>query len=189
MNQEKRTAILLELVQLFHQSKGLGELAYSDSPLSLEKASQSLAGQIKNFYQHLDFDDEVYFEELAFVPMTRTVELAEGWEGENWLPSFVLFAHTMGDDAVFCDRSQPACPVYGMITGGSHQYQLAPSLFEFLKTYLAIKRMELEKFGGNIYQDDSDFEYQSGYETEVQGLIETGLPQRYQTDFAYFMFG
>ena len=51
--------LLKEFVEIYHLNRGLGELEYTSENLHVEKPD--LSGQLKEFYQHLDFDEEAYF--------------------------------------------------------------------------------------------------------------------------------
>ena len=51
--------LLKEFVEVYHRNKGLGELIFTSDCLHVEKPD--LSGQLKEFYQHLDFDEEAYF--------------------------------------------------------------------------------------------------------------------------------
>ena len=44
-----------EFVEVYHRNKGLGELVFTSDCLHVEKPD--LSGQLKEFYQHLDFDE------------------------------------------------------------------------------------------------------------------------------------
>ena len=57
--------LLKEFVEVYHRNKGLGELEYTSESLRVEKPD--LSGQLKEFYQHLDFDEEAYLEELPMI--------------------------------------------------------------------------------------------------------------------------
>ena len=47
--------LLKEFVEVYHRNKGLGELVFTSDCLHVEKPD--LSGQLKEFYQHLDFDE------------------------------------------------------------------------------------------------------------------------------------
>ena len=63
--------LLKEFVEVYHRNKGLGELVFTSDCLHVEKPD--LSGQLKEFYQHLDFDEEAYFRgapyDLALIPL------------------------------------------------------------------------------------------------------------------------
>ena len=47
--------LLKEFVEIYHRNRGLGELVFTSDCLHVEKPD--LSGQLKEFYQHLDFDE------------------------------------------------------------------------------------------------------------------------------------
>ena len=69
--------LLKEFVEVYHRNKGLGELVFTSDCLHVEKPD--LSGQLKEFYQHLDFDEEAYFRgalyDLALIPLPLYVKL------------------------------------------------------------------------------------------------------------------
>ena len=63
--------LLKEFVEVYHRNKGLGELVFTSDCLHVEK--RDLSGQLKEFYQHLSFEEEAYFRgapyDLALIPL------------------------------------------------------------------------------------------------------------------------
>ena len=57
--------LLKEFVEIYHLNKGLGELEYTSESLHVEKSD--LSGQLKEFYQHLNFDEELILEGLPMI--------------------------------------------------------------------------------------------------------------------------
>ena len=64
--------LLKEFVEIYHLNRGLGELEYTSENLHVEKPD--LSGQLEEFYQHLNFDEEAYFRgapyDLALFPLS-----------------------------------------------------------------------------------------------------------------------
>ena len=73
--------LLKEFVEIYHLNRGLGELEYTSENLHVEKPD--LSGQLEEFYQHLNFDEEAYFRgapyDLALFPLSSCEAAAEGF--------------------------------------------------------------------------------------------------------------
>lgn len=183
--------LLKEFVEVYHRNKGLGELVFTSHCLTVEKLS--LTGQLKDFYQHLDFDEEAYFRgasyDLALIPLPLCEAASEGWQDPSWKESYVIFAHMMGDEPIFCDLESDLSPVYGRIPGDSKLYHLSPSLSTFLTTYMLMKKLEITKFENNIYIDEDLLNYKEGFLAGILHIIEEELPEAYRKDFIEFMLG
>ena len=183
--------LLKEFVEVYHRNKGLGELVFTSDCLTVEKLS--LTGQVKDFYQHLDFDEEAYFRgapyDLALFPLSSCEAAAEGWQDQGWKETYVVFAHLMGDEVIFCDLENNLSPVYGRIPGDSKLYHLSPSFSTFLSTYSQMKKLEITKFENNIYIDEDLLGYKEGFLEGIMDIIEEQLPEDYRNDFIAFMLG
>ena len=183
--------LLKEFVEIYHLNKGLGELEYTSESLHVEKSD--LSGQLKEFYQHLNFNEEAYFRgapyDLALFPLSSCEAAAEGWQDQGWKETYIVFAHLMGDEAIFCDLVSDLSPVYGRIPGDSKLYQISPSLSTFLTTYMLIKKLEITKFENNIYTDEDVLDYKEGFLEEIMAIINEHIPKDYQKDFIDFMMG
>ena len=183
--------LLKEFVEVYHRNKGLGELVFTSDCLHVEKPD--LSGQLKEFYQHLSFEEEAYFRgapyDLALFPLSYCGAAAEGWQDPSWKESYVIFAHMMGDEVIFCDLESDLSPVYGRIPGDSKLYHLSPSLSTFLTTYMLMKELEITKFENNIYIDEDLSDYKEGFLTGIMAIIEKQLPEAYRKDFIEFMLG
>lgn len=183
--------LLKEFVEVYHRNKGLGELVFTSDCLHVEKLD--LSGQLKEFYQHLDFDEEAYFRgapyDLALIPLPLCEAASEGWQDQGWKETYVVFAHLMGDEVIFCDLESDLSPVYGRIPGDSKLYHLSPSLSTFLTTYILMKKLEITKFENNIYIDEDLLDYKEGFLEEIMAIIEEQLPEAYRKDFTDFMMG
>ena len=183
--------LLKEFVEIYHGNKGLGELVFTSDCLTVEKLS--LTGQLKDCYQHLDFDEEAYFRgapyDLALIPLLLCEAASEGWQDPSWKESYMVFAHMMGDEPIFCDLTSELSPVYGKIPGNSKIYSLSPSLSTFLSTYSQMKKLEITKFENNIYIDEDLSDYKEGFLTGINAIVEKQLPEAYRKDFIEFMLG
>ena len=183
--------LLKEFVEIYHLNKGLGELEFTSESLYVEKPD--LSGQLKEFYQHLDFDEEAYFRgapyDLALIPLPLCEAASEGWQDPSWKESYVVFAHMMGDEVIFCDLENNLSPVYGRIPGDSKHYALSPSLSTFLTTYMLMKKLEITQFENNIYIDEDLLDYKEGFLEEIMAIINEHIPKDYQKDFIDFMMG
>ena len=183
--------LLKEFVEVYHRNKGLGELEFTSESLYVEKPD--LSGQLKEFYQHLDFDEEAYFRgapyDLALIPLPLCEAASEGWQDPSWKESYVVFAHMMGDEVIFCDLENNLSPVYGRIPGDSKLYALSPSLSTFLTTYMLMKKLEITQFENNIYIDEDLLDYKEGFLEGIMDIIEEQLPEDYRNDFIAFMLG
>ena len=183
--------LLKEFVEVYHRNKGLGELVFTSDCLHVEKPD--LSGQLKEFYQHLDFDEEAYFRgapyDLALIPLPLCEAASEGWQDPSWKESYVVFAHMMGDEPIFCDLTSELSPVFGKIPGNSKLYSLSPSLSTFLSTYSQMKKLEITKFENDIYIDEDLSDYKEGFLTGINAIIEEQLPEAYRKDFIEFMLG
>ena len=183
--------LLKEFVEIYHRNKGLGELVFTSDCLTVEKLS--LTGQLKDFYQHLDFNEEAYFRgapyDLALFPLSSCEAAAEGWQDQSWKETYIVFAHLMGDEVIFCDLENNLSPVYGRIPGDSKLYHLSPSLSTFLTTYMLMKKLEITKFENNIYIDEDLLDYKEGFLEEIMAIINEHIPEDYREDFIAFMLG
>ena len=183
--------LLKEFVEIYHLNKGLGELEYTSESLHVEKLD--LSGQLKEFYQHLNFDEEAYFRgapyDLALFPLSSCEAAAEGWQDQVWKETYVAFAHLMGDEVIFCDLESDLSPVYGRIPGDSKLYALSPSLSTFLTTYMLMKKLEITQFENNIYIDEDLLDYKEGFLAGILHIIEEELPEDFREDFIAFMLG
>ena len=183
--------LLKEFVEIYHLNRGLGELEYTSENLHVEKPD--LSGQLEEFYQHLNFDEEAYFRgapyDLALFPLSSCEAAAEGWQDQGWKETYVVFAHLMGDEVIFCDLESDLSPVYGRIPGDSKLYALSPSLSTFLTTYMLMKKLEITQFENNIYIDEDLLDYKEGLLTGINAIIEEQLPEDYLNDFIAFMLG
>ena len=183
--------LLKEFVEIYHLNKGLGELEYTSESLHVEKSD--LSGQLKEFYQHLNFDEEAYFRgapyDLALFPLSSCEAAAEGWQDQGWKETYIVFAHLMGDEAIFCDLVSDFNPVYGRIPGDSKFYPLSPSLSTFLTTYMLMKKLEITQFENNIYIDEDLLDYKEGFLEGIMAIIKEHIPEDYQKDFIAFMMG
>lgn len=183
--------LLKEFVEVYHRNKGLGELVFTSDCLTVEKLS--LTGQVKDFYQHLDFNEEAYFRgapyDLALFPLSSCEAAVEGWQDQGWKETYVVFAHLMGDEPIFCDLTSELSPVFGKIPGNSKLYSLSPSLSTFLSTYSQMKELEITKFENDIYIDEDLSDYKEGFLTGIMAIIEEQLPEAYRKDFIAFMLG
>lgn len=183
--------LLKEFVEIYHGNKGLGELVFTSDCLTVEKLS--LTGQLKDCYQHLDFDEEAYFRgapyDLALIPLPLCEAASEGWQDQGWKETYVVFAHLMGDEVIFCDLESDLSPVYGRIPGDSKLYALSPSLSTFLTTYMLMKKLEITQFENNIYIDEDLLDYKEGFLEEIMAIINDHIPEDYREDFIAFMLG
>ena len=183
--------LLKEFVEIYHRNKGLGELVFTSDCLHVEKSD--LSGQLKEFYQHLNLDEEAYFRgapyDLALIPLPLCEAASEGWQDPRWKESYVVFAHLMGDEVIFCDLENNLSPVYGRIPGDSKLYHLSPSLSTFLTTYMLMKKLEITQFENDIYIDEDLSDYKEGFLTGIMAIIEEQLPEDYRNDFIAFMLG
>ncbi len=183
--------LLKEFVEVYHRNKGLGELVFTSDCLHVEKPD--LSGQLKEFYQHLSFEEEAYFRgapyDLALIPLPLCEAASEGWQDPSWKESYMIFAHMMGDEPIFCDLTSELSPVFGTIPGNSKLYSLGPSLSTFLSTYSQMKKLEITKFENDIYIDEALSDYKEGFLTGIMAIIEEQLPEDYLNDFIAFMLG
>ena len=183
--------LLKGFVEVYHRNKGLGELEYTSEILHVEKPD--LSGQLEEFYQHLNFEEEAYFRgapyDLALFPLSYCEAATEGWRDQGWKATYVVFAHLMGDEVIFCDLESDLSPVYGRIPGDSKLYHLSPSLSTFLTTYMLMKKLEITKFENNIYIDEDLSDYKEGFFTGIMAIFEEQLPEAYRKDFIEFMLG
>lgn len=183
--------LLKEFAEIYHLNKGLGELEYTSESLHVEKSN--LSGQLKEFYQHLSFNEEAYFRgapyDFALFPLSYCEAAAEGWKDQGWKETYVVFAHLMGDEVIFCDLENNLSPVYGRIPGDSKLYHLSPSLSTFLTTYMLMKKLEITQFENNIYIDEDLLDYKEGFLEEITAIINEHIPEDYREDFIAFILG
>ena len=183
--------LLKGFVEIYHLNKGLEELEYTSESLRVEKSD--LSGQLKEFYQHLSFEEEAYFRgapyDLALIPLPLCEAASEGWQDPSWKESYMVFAHMMGDEPIFCDLTSELSPVFGKIPVNSKLYSLSPSLSTFLSTYSQMKKLEITKFENDIYIDEDLLDYKEGFLEGIMDIIEEQLPEDYRKDFIEFMLG
>ena len=181
--------LLKEFAQIFKQNDSLGQLEYSHISINTSESPLPLSGQIQLFYQSLKFEEPCYFTggsaDMALVPLSQLEKMLEGWQSD-WREGYIIFAYLMGDDIVFCDSNYSACPVYGRITGWTQTYALAPSLEKFLILYSQIKKLQIEQFEGQVYDDETD-DLKNGYLDRVDEMIGIHLSEDYREDFKSFM--
>ncbi|WP_424406633.1 hypothetical protein [Pasteurella sp. PK-2025] len=146
-------SLLQDFVKHFYLSKKMdGELHFSEEKL-LER-DEKLSGQLLEYYQHLSFEGECYFGNrffnLVFLPY-----LSEATEPETWAlddnqlfnqKDYMIFAHNMLDEAIFCDVRDQDCPVYSLISGSSEVMKLSNSLFDFLSFYIELTKLQALSF-------------------------------------------
>lgn len=146
-------SLLQDFVKHFYLSKKMdGELHFSEEKL-LER-DEKLSGQLLEYYQHLSFEGECYFGNrffnLVFLPY-----LSEATEPETWAlddnqlfnqKDYMIFAHNMLDEVIFCDVRDQDCPVYSLISGSSEVMKLSNSLFDFLSFYIELTNLQALKF-------------------------------------------
>ncbi|MDU8925669.1 hypothetical protein RYD26_12345 [Pasteurellaceae bacterium LIM206] len=183
---------LKKFVDIFHKDSGLGKLEYSSEKL-LDNSTLELTGEIKEFYQHLSFERKCYFTgspyDIALIPSSLLGKAIEGWQDLNWNSSYVIFAHLMGDEPIFCDMNNNYCPVYGIFPGDPKLYKLSDSLNEFLLIYIKLKEIEINLFNNNVYTDENFSNYKENYVSTILETIKNNVPKELCDDFREFMFG
>lgn len=185
--------LLPDLVTTFYQSGPLGdELAFSAEGQKL--GSALVWGQLGQFYRHLIFSDACYFGNRFFNlallalkaenrdPAYLGLDSLESWRERP----YEIFAQTMAEDILFCAVDDPACPVYGLISGDDRMIKLSDSLAEFLSFYMALTRLQAITFKREIYVN-GQLDYKKEFIAEVVQLIEDSVSGQAQAGLMDFI--
>ena len=136
--------VLKKIIKLYEETTFIPQsVNFSNEKLRLH--SSNLTGELLAYYQHIEFEKDLFFANqnfniilLTFDAPARTVE---SWALQNVLQfsegQYQIFATTDTDDILFCDMKDEKSPVYAGSPGDPNFYKLSASLTEFLEFYFA----------------------------------------------------
>ena len=136
--------VLKKIIKLYEETTFIPQsVNFSNEKLRLH--SSNLTGELLAYYQHIEFEKDLFFANqnfniilLTFDAPARTVE---SWALQNVLQfsegQYQIFATTDTDDILFCDMKDESSPVYAGSPGDPNFNKLSASLTEFLEFYFA----------------------------------------------------
>ena len=136
--------VLKKIIKLYEETTFIPKsVSFLDAKLTIH--SSNLMGELLDYYQHLEFKEDLFFANqnfniilLALDSPTRTVEC---WALQDVLQfsegQYQIFATTDTDDILFCDMKDDSSPVYAGRPGDPNFYKISESLTEFLEFYFA----------------------------------------------------
>ena len=142
--------VLKKIIRLYEETMFIPQsVSFSDAKLRTH--SSNLTGELLNYYQHIEFNRDLFFANQNFniilLPLDSSARAVECWALQD-VPQFSegqyqIFATTDTDDILFCDMQDESSPVYAGRPGDPSFYKLSASLTEFLEFYFAFSN-----FGG-----------------------------------------
>ena len=147
MTKERKMAVvtvLKKIIKLYEQTTFIPQsVSFSNEKLRIQ--SSNLTGELLAYYQHIEFDKDLFFANQNFnivlLPLDSPTRTVECWALQDD-PQFSegqyqIFAATDIDDILFCDIRDEKSPVYAWIPGECKYYKLSESLTEFFEFYFA----------------------------------------------------
>ena len=136
--------VLKKIIKLYEETTFIPQsVNFSNEKLRLQ--SSNLTGELLAYYQHIEFDKDLFFANQNFnivlLPLDSPARTVECWALQDD-PQFTegqyqIFATTDTDDILFCDMKDESSPVYAGSPGDPNFYKLGASLTEFLEFYFA----------------------------------------------------
>ena len=136
--------VLKKIIRLYEETMFIPQsVSFSDAKLRTH--SSNLTGELLNYYQHIEFNRDLFFANQNFniilLPLDSSARAVECWALQDFEQftsgQFQIFAATDTDDILFCDMQDESSPVYAGRPGDPSFYKLSDSLTEFLEFYIA----------------------------------------------------
>ena len=136
--------VLKKIIRLYEETTFIPQsVSFSDAKLSTQ--SSNLTGELLDYYQHIEFNKDLYFANQNFniilLPLESPERTVECWALQDVLQfsegQYQIFATTDTDDILFCDMQDESSPVYAGRPGDPSFYKLSASLTEFFDFYFA----------------------------------------------------
>ena len=147
MTEERKmtvVTVLKKIIKLYEETTFIPQsVSFSNEKLRIQ--SSNLTGELLAYYQHIEFDKDLFFANQNFnivlLPLDSPARTVESWalqdvdqfsEGQ-----YQIFATTDTDDILFCDMIDEKSRVYAGSPGDPNFYKLSASLTEFFEFYFA----------------------------------------------------
>ena len=136
--------VLKKIIKLYEETTFIPQsVSFSNEKLRIQ--SFNLTGELLAYYQHIEFDKDLFFANQNFnivlLPLDSPARIVECWALQDVLQfsegQYQIFATTDTDDILFCDMKDDSSPVYAGSPGDPNFYKLSESLTEFLEFYFA----------------------------------------------------
>ena len=188
MTKERKMAVvtvLKKIIKLYEETTFIPQsVSFSDEKLRIQ--SSNLTGELLDYYQHIEFDKDLFFANQNFnivlLPLDSPARTVESWALQDVLQfsegQYQIFATTDTDDILFCDMKDEKSPVYACSPGNPNFYKLSESLTEFLEFYFAFS---------NFWKQREDVP-QEEYIVGTGDLIERYLSPSVQTTAKEYLF-
>ena len=147
MIKERKMAVvtvLKKIIKLYEETTFIPQsVSFSNEKLRIQ--SFNLTGELLAYYQHIEFDKDLFFANQNFnivlLPLDSPARIVECWALQDVLQfsegQYQIFATTDTDDILFCDMKDEKSPVYAGSPGDPNFYKLSASLTEFFEFYFA----------------------------------------------------
>ena len=136
--------VLKKIIKLYQETTFIPKsVSFLDAKLTIH--SSNLMGELLDYYQHLEFKEDLFFANQNFniilLPLDSYARTVECWALQDILQfsegQYQIFATTDTDDILFCDMKDESSPVYAGRPGDPNFYKISESLTEFLEFYFA----------------------------------------------------
>ena len=136
--------VLKKIIKLYEETTFIPQsVNFSNEKLRIQ--SSNLTGELLAYYQHIEFDKDLFFANQNFnivlLPLDSPARTVESWALQDVLQfsegQYQIFATTDTDDILFCDMKDEKSPVYAGSPGDPNFYKLGASLTEFFEFYFA----------------------------------------------------
>ena len=132
--------VLKKIIRLYEDTTFIPQpVSFSNEKLRIQ--SSDLTGELLDYYQHIVFNEDLFFANQNYNIILWALDSPECWALQD-IPQFSegqyqIFATTDTDDILFCDMKDDSSPVYTGSPGDPNFYKLSASLTEFLEFYFA----------------------------------------------------
>ena len=137
--------VLKKIIKLYEETTFIPQsVSFSNEKLRIQ--SSNLTGELLAYYQHIEFDKDLFFANQNFnivlLPLDSPARTVECWALQDVLQfsegQYQIFATTDTDDILFCDMKDEKSPVYAGSPGDPNFYKLSASFTEFFEFYFAL---------------------------------------------------
>ena len=151
MTKERKMAVvtvLKKIIKLYEETTFIPKsVSFLDAKLTIH--SSNLMGELLDYYQHLEFKEDLFFANQNFniilLPLDSYARTVECWALQDVLQfsegQYQIFATTDTDDILFCDMKDEKSPVFAGRPGDPNFYKLSESLTEFFDFYFAFSNL------------------------------------------------